>query len=84
MDLDTQMYFHLLRNLLTKNLKMIKKSLRNLFHRLLTNWKSFSQVSGGKFPLNNIAFQLWCDVVDWYENIDTRQMRYSPKTLQFF
>ena len=46
--------------------------------------KFFSQVSGGKFPLNNIAFQLWCDVVDWYENTDTRQMRYSPETLQFF
>ena len=26
--------------------------------------KFFSQVSCGKFPLNNIAFQLWCDVVD--------------------
>ena len=46
--------------------------------------KFFSQVSGRKFPLNNIAFQLWCDVVDWYENTDTRQMRYSPETLQFF
>ena len=38
--------------------------------------KFFSQVSCGKFPLNNIAFQLWCDVVDWNENTDTRQMRY--------
>ena len=73
---------------------MIKKSLRNLFHRLLMNWKKlekehcykrfFSHVSGGKFPLNNIAFQLWCDVVDCYENTDTRQMRYSPETLKFF
>lgn len=46
--------------------------------------KFISQVSDGKFPLNNIAFQLWCDVVDWYENSDTRHMRYSPETLQFF
>ena len=38
--------------------------------------KFFSQVSCGKFPLNNIAFQLWCDVVDWNENMDTRLMRY--------
>ena len=38
--------------------------------------KIFSQVSCGKFLLNNIAFQLWCDVVDWKENTDTRQMRY--------
>ena len=37
--------------------------------------KFFSQVSCGKFLLNNIAFQLWCDVVDWKENTDTRQMR---------
>ena len=46
--------------------------------------KFLSQVSSGKFPLTNIAFQLWCDVVDWYEKSDTRQMRYSPETLQFF
>ena len=38
--------------------------------------KFFSQVSCGKIPPNNIAFQLWCDVVDWNENTDTRQMRY--------
>ena len=38
--------------------------------------KLFSQASCGKFPLNNIAFQLRCDVVDWNENTDTRQMRY--------
>ena len=38
--------------------------------------KFFSQISCGKFPLNNVAFQLWCDVVDWNENTDTRQMRY--------
>ena len=38
--------------------------------------KFFSQVSCGKSPLNNIAFQLWCGVVDWIENTDTRQMRY--------
>ena len=35
--------------------------------------KFLSQVSSGKFPLTNIAFQLWCDVVDWYEKSDTRQ-----------
>lgn len=46
--------------------------------------KFFSQVSTGKFPLNNIAFQLWCDVVDRYDNKDTRQMRYSLDTLKFF
>ena len=46
--------------------------------------KFFSQVSCSRFPLNNIAFQLWCDVVDWFDNSDTRQMRYAPETMQFY
>ena len=45
--------------------------------------KFFSQVSCTRFPLNNIAFQLWCDVVDWFDNSVTRQMRYAPQTMQF-
>ena len=45
--------------------------------------KFFSQVTCSRFPINNIAFQLWCDV-DWCDNADTRQMRYAPETLQLF
>ena len=30
----------------------------------------------------NIAFQLWSDVVHWFENADTRQMRYSLEALR--
>ena len=37
-----------------------------------------------KFPLNNIAFSLFCDVVSWYSLSDTRCMRYSEDTIQFF
>ena len=44
--------------------------------------KFFSQVSCGKFPLNNRELQLWCDVVDWNENTDTRQMRYKIATIR--
>lgn len=41
-------------------------------------------VSENKFPLTNIAFSLWCDVVSWYSTSDTRHMRYSADTLKFF
>ncbi|XP_045178040.2 uncharacterized protein LOC123538138 [Mercenaria mercenaria] len=44
----------------------------------------FRLVKEKKFPMRNIAFLLWCDVVRWFENSDTRQMRYSPECLQFF
>ena len=37
-----------------------------------------------KFPLNNIALSLFCDVVSWYSLSDTRCMRYSEDTIQFF
>jgi hypothetical protein len=37
-----------------------------------------------EFPLNNIAFTLFCDLVKWFTLQDTRQMRYSPETMQFF
>jgi len=37
-----------------------------------------------KFPLKNIAFRLWADVVQWFTLKDTtcRCMRYSDETLQ--
>ncbi|XP_035687318.1 uncharacterized protein LOC118423289 [Branchiostoma floridae] len=42
-------------------------------------------VEAGKFPLDNICFHLWCEVVDWY-NLDTSStgMRYSPVTKTFW
>jgi hypothetical protein len=36
------------------------------------------------FPLNNIAFELFLDIVQWFDKDVSRQMRYSPSTLQFF
>lgn len=38
----------------------------------------------GHFPTNNIAFSLFCDVVEWFSKDDSRHMRYSNSTLQFF
>ena len=35
-------------------------------------------------PLHNIAYHLWPDVVKWFKQEDTRQMRYSEETMQFF
>jgi hypothetical protein len=36
-----------------------------------------------EFPLNNIGFTLFCDLVKWFTLQDTRQMKYSPETMQF-
>ena len=41
-------------------------------------------VCAKKFPLTNIAFSLFCDVVSWYSLSDKRCMRYSEDTMQFF
>jgi hypothetical protein len=46
--------------------------------------KFFKLVQEGKFPLNNIAFELFLDIVELFDKDESRQMRYSPSTLQFF
>ena len=46
--------------------------------------KFFKLVQDGKFPLNNIAFELFLDIVEWFDKDESRQMRNSPSTLQFF
>ena len=45
--------------------------------------KFFKLVQDGKFPLNNIAFELFLDIVEWFDKGESRQMRYSPSTIQF-
>lgn len=37
-----------------------------------------------KFPLDNVALQLFLDTVTWFDRSDVRQMRYSPIALNFF
>jgi hypothetical protein len=46
--------------------------------------KFFKLVQDGKFPLNNIASEFFLDIVEWLDKDESRQMRYSPSTLQFF
>ena len=41
-------------------------------------------VSEGRFPIDNIAFHLFCDTVEYYDKADTRLMRYSDKSKTFW
>jgi hypothetical protein len=45
--------------------------------------KFFKLVQDGKFHLNNIAFELFLDIVEWFDKDESLQMRYSPSTLHF-
>ena len=44
----------------------------------------FREVADRKFPLTNIAFLLWLDVVNWYKNDVTSSMRYMEQTKKFW
>ena len=46
--------------------------------------KFYKLVQDGEFPLINIAFELFLDIVELFDKDESRQMRYSPSTLQFF
>ena len=46
--------------------------------------KFFKLVQDGKFTLNNIAFELFLDIVEWFDKDESCQMRYSPSTLHLF
>ena len=49
-----------------------------------TLYTFFKLLSEGKFPKENIAFSVWCDLVRWFDLKDTRQMRYSPNCVNFY
>ena len=44
----------------------------------------FQEVADGKFPLTNISFLLWLDVVNWYKHEVTSSMRYMEQTKKFW
>ena len=44
----------------------------------------FREVADKKFPLTNIAFLLWLDVVNWYKHDVTSSMRYMEQTKKFW
>ena len=46
--------------------------------------KFFKLVQDGKFTLNNIAFELFLDIVEWFDKDESPQMRYSPSTRKLF
>ena len=46
--------------------------------------KFFQLVSKGKFPMKNIALQLWLEVVKWSAIDSTTEMRYSENTKKFW
>ena len=43
-----------------------------------------SLVALGQFPLDNVAFLLFLDVVKWFNCTDTRTVRYCDTSLKFF
>lgn len=67
-------------------LPIIKKALDNLTNadKKESFMKLIRSIADGKLPLNNISFELFLDVVNWFSVDDTRSMRYSPSTLKFF
>ena len=65
--------------LVSKVLEQLKNN--NLKYEFL----SFLElVSNDRFPLTNVAFRLFLDVVKWYSCGDSRGMRYDDTTLRFF
>ena len=64
-------------------IQILPSVLRNLAEanqdNILRNFIKF--VHEKKFPQENIAFTLWCDLVKWYGFKDIRGMRHSTDTL---
>lgn len=51
----------------------------------LDDWRSFFQeIKMGKFPSENIALELFLDVVRWYSNDTPFSMRYNDKVKHFW
>lgn len=51
-------------------------------HKHMLNF--FKLVNESKFPLENIALQLWIEVVLWFKCDNTSDMRYSENTKKFW
>jgi hypothetical protein len=68
------------------NIQILPSVLRNLAESNQDNTlRNFIKlVHEKKFPQENIAFTLWCDLVKWYGLKDTRGMQDSTDTLNFF
>ncbi|KAH3877271.1 hypothetical protein DPMN_001134 [Dreissena polymorpha] len=71
---DTESKLRSLIPTVAKELSQMEGHEKNLFN-------FFELVANKQFPLDNIAYLLWIDVVKWYSNSSTTQMRYG-KTVQ--
>lgn len=62
-------------------LKVIQQFKEHGLERTFINFFEF--VQKGLFPINNVAFRLWFEVVEWYANENTTTMWYMNKTKSF-
>lgn len=61
--------------LLVKLMPAVVKSLKE-HNQLSTYVKWCKLIKDGRFPLNNICYMLFLDLVEWFEKPNTSQMRY--------
>lgn len=64
-------------------LPLVLSSMRE--HGLYEVWKKFHEmVAAGSFPMKNIAYLLFLDVVRWYSSESTTTMRYDDVVSRFW
>ena len=66
------------KELLTDAIKVLKE--HNVDNEVVTFLKLVSQKD---FPLDNVAFQLFLDVVKWFDTEDVRSIRYNDTSMTF-
>jgi hypothetical protein len=71
------------REILIKLIPSVVETMKN--HGQLETWIQFNQLlSTQSFPMDNIAFLLFLDVVRWYGTTSTTQMRYNDTAVNKF
>jgi hypothetical protein len=71
------------REILIKLIPSVVETMKN--HGQLETWIQFNQLlSTQSFPMDNIAFLLFLDVVRWYGKTSTTQMRYNDTAVNKF
>ena len=65
--------------LLSDAIKVLKE--HNVDNEVVTFLKLVSQKD---FPLDNVAFQLFLDVVKWFDTEDVRSIRHNDTSMTFF
>ena len=52
--------------------------------QLATYMKFTNMLASKQFPLNNICYLLFLDLVEWFSCKNTSRMRYRPETIKFW